>query len=43
MQVLDKKSPDFTDYTLNKKTADEKKEICEKYVRTNKWKYSDHS
>jgi len=34
MLVLEKKTPDFTDYQNSKKTAEEKEEICSKYAKS---------
>jgi hypothetical protein len=33
MLTLEKKSPDFTDYTSSKKSMEEKEDICNKYIR----------
>ena len=32
--VLEKKSPDFTDYQTSKKSIEEKEDICTKYAKS---------
>lgn len=34
MMVLEKKSPDFTDYQTSKKSIEEKEDICTKYAKS---------
>ena len=34
MLILEKRTPDFTDFTLSKKGLDEKEDICIKYVKS---------
>ena len=34
MLVLEKRTPDYTDFTQSKKSLNEKEELCAKYVKT---------